>query len=55
VTQTLPLPGVFVNGVKGEQTLISLDGLLDYNENDKHEGTFEVKKTNKHKQKNKQT
>ena len=39
---SVPQPGIFVTAPKSEHSLISLDGLLDYNENDKLEETFEV-------------
>jgi hypothetical protein len=34
--------GILVTSSKPECVMISLDGLLDYNESDKHEKTFEV-------------
>jgi hypothetical protein len=36
------VPGILVTSSQPECVLISLDGLLDYNESDKHEKTFEV-------------
>jgi len=41
-TDKPPSPGVFITATKIECMMISLDGLLDYNENDKNEHTFEV-------------